>query len=142
MPLYIATRTFDDDDAVNVGTGFQRPVGIGLERYRLAATYAFIRSDDDATVGIQDTVFDGFGRKAAENDRMNSADACAGEHGVGRFGHHRHIDAHTVSFPHAAGFEDIGKGAYFLVQLAVGDFLVFPWIVAFPNDRDLVATGF
>ena len=46
----------------------------------------------------------GIGGKASENHRMNGTDACACEHGIGRFGDHRHIDADTVAFFCADGF--------------------------------------
>jgi hypothetical protein len=70
---------------------------------------------------------------------MHRADPGAGQHGIGRFGDHRHIDGDAVAFPDAPGFQHIGEFAHFLVKLLVGDVLAVGGIVAFPDDGGLVA---
>ncbi len=116
----------------------QRFVGVGLERHRLAATQAFVGGDDDVALAVDDTVGEAVGREAAEHDRMDGADARAGEHGVGRFGDHRQVDRDPIALLDAEFLQRVGHAAHFGVQLAIGDLLRLRRIVAFPDDRGLV----
>ena len=70
---------------------------------------------------------------------MDRADARAGEHRVGRFRNHRHIDGDAVALLDAARFQHIGELADFRVQLPVGDIPVVLRVVALPDDRRLLA---
>ena len=78
-------------------------------------------------------------RKAAEDDRVDRADARAGQHRIGRLRDHRHVDGDAVAFLDAVLLHHIGEPADMLVQLVVGDLLVVVGVVAFPDDGDLVA---
>ena len=71
---------------------------------------------------------------------MHSTDAGTGQHGKGSFGNHRHIDADPVALFDAAFFHGIGKSADFGMQLLVSDGLIVRRLIAFPNDRRLIAT--
>ncbi len=77
--------------------------------------------------------------EAAEDHRVDRADAGAGEHGDHGLGDHRHVDGHYVAAVHVLPAQGVGELADLLVELAVGDFLVVGGIVAFPDDRHLVA---
>ena len=70
---------------------------------------------------------------------MDRADARAGEHRIGRFRDHRHVDGDAVALLDAVLLHHIGKPADMLVELVVGDLLVVVGVVAFPDDGDLVA---
>jgi hypothetical protein len=113
-----------------------------LQRDVLAAAHAFVGSDHGAAVGIEDAVAQGVRGEAAEHHRVHGADACAGEHGVGCFGDHRHVDAHAVAFLHATVFQHVGQAADVVVQFVVGDVRGFGGVVAFPDDGDLFAALF
>ena len=78
-------------------------------------------------------------REAAEHDRMDGADARAGEHRVGRFRDHRHVDGDAVALLDAVLLQHIGEAADMPVELVIGDLAVVVGIVAFPDDRRLVA---
>ncbi len=73
---------------------------------------------------------------------MDRTDAGAGQHGIGGFGDHRHVDGDAVTLLDAAVAHDVGHAADLVVKLAVGDLLRFRRVVAFPDDGDLVATLF
>ena len=68
---------------------------------------------------------------------MNGADTGAGQHGVGRFGDHGHVDDDTVAFFHAPILEHVTELAHFLEQLLIADVLVLIGFVAFPDNRGL-----
>jgi hypothetical protein len=53
------------------------------------------------------------GREAAEHDRMDRADARAGEHRVRRFRDHRHVDGDAIALFDAARLQDVGEAADF-----------------------------
>jgi hypothetical protein len=57
------------------------------------------------------------GREAAEDDRMDRADARAGQHRIGRLGDHRHVDGDAVALLDAVLLQHVGEAADMLVQL-------------------------
>jgi hypothetical protein len=71
---------------------------------------------------------------------MHRADARARQHGVGRLRDHRHVDGDPVTLLHTIRLHHVRKPADLLVELLVGDLLVVIRVVAFPDDRCLVAT--
>ncbi|MCY1432232.1 hypothetical protein D9M71_482230 [compost metagenome] len=72
---------------------------------------------------------------------MNRADAAAGKHGIGGLGDHGHVDAYPITFFDAALFKHIGQTADMLVHFTVGNDAGVGRIVAFADDRRLVASG-
>ena len=73
---------------------------------------------------------------------MNGANARACQHGIGRFGDHRHVNRHAVALAHALLLQHIGETAHFFVKLAIGDFRILIRLVAFPDNRNIVAARF
>ncbi len=51
--------------------------------------------------GVEDAIADRLRAEAAEDDRVHRADPCAGQHGVGELGDHRHVDAHPIALADA-----------------------------------------
>ncbi len=78
-------------------------------------------------------------REAAEHHRMHGADAGAGQHGEHRLGDHRHVDGHPVALDDAQLLQHVGEAADAIMKLAVGDLQIEVGLVAFPDDRDLIA---
>jgi hypothetical protein len=56
------------------------------------------------------------------------------KHGERGLRHHRHIDDDAVALFDAQRFECVGEAADFALHLAVGDFPVIAWLVAFPDQ--------
>src|SRR3990172_2825517 len=73
---------------------------------------------------------------------MHRADARAREHRHRDLRDHGHVDAHAVALFHATAFQDVGELAHLGMQLAISYFPVYLGIVAFPDDRRLVAALF
>ena len=70
---------------------------------------------------IEDAIRDRLRAEPAEHDGMDRADARAGQHGDGRFGHHRQINDHAVAFFDPVSLEHIGEQADFAMKLLVGE---------------------
>lgn len=70
---------------------------------------------------------------------MDSADARAGQHGDGGFRHHRHIDSNDIAFFNAQIEQYVGKTANIAMELAISDVFALAGVIAFPDDRGLVA---
>ena len=116
-------------------------VGHGLHQDGLVAAMGAVAGDDSGAGGIDNAVGERVCGKAAEHDRVNRANAGAGQHGNGQFGHHRQVDGDAVALFDAARFEHVGEFADLFVQLLVGQRGVFPRLVPLPDDGDLIAFG-
>ena len=138
LPVHIAAGAFDRQagmHALDPGHGL---VGIHFQGDGFAAAYAFIGGDDGTGTGILNAIFQGFRGEAAKHDGVNGADAGAGQHGVGGFGNHRHVDHHAIAFFNATAFQHITEFADFLEQLLVGNVLVLIRLITFPDNGRLV----
>jgi len=142
VPGNVAAGAPDREYGVYVGTIGYGLFGVVLERHVLAAAHALVGGDHDTAIGVENAILERLRREAAEHYRVHGTDARAGEHGVGRFRDHRHVDADAIAFFDAAGFQDIGQFADFLVQLFVGDVFAVLGVVTFPDDGGLVAAFF
>ncbi len=114
-------------------------VDIVLQRNLAAAAQAFVSGDDHGGLAVLDAAGDRIRREAREHHRMHRADAGAGEHRVSRFRDHRQIDRDPVALLDALRLQHIGEAADLGMQLLVGDGLGILGVVAFPDDRGLVA---
>ena len=72
---------------------------------------------------------------------MNGTDPGARQHRIGGLRHHGHIDADSVALNYATIFQDIREPADFVVDLRVGQTGIDTRIIAFPDDRHLIAAG-
>ena len=79
--------------------------------------------------------------KAAEHHRMHRPQPGAGQHGLQRFGHHRHIDDHPVALFHALGAQRPGQGRNTGLQFGKGDLLLAVGDRAVVDDRHLIAAS-
>jgi hypothetical protein len=102
----------------------------------------FVGSDHHLRLAVDDAAGQRLRREAAEHHRVNRADAGTGQHGDHGFGDHRHIDGDHVAAVHILATQGVGELADLLVQFAVGDVAVLGRVVAFPDDRQLVAALF
>ena len=127
----------DHDDAVDAFVFFECFVDGGFECDDLAAAPSAIGGDDHAGAGVFESIDDGLGGEAAEDDRVHRANAGTGKHRDSRFGDHRQINQHAIASLHAALFEHISKAADIAMELRVGDD-AFVAGLTFPNDRGLV----
>ena len=138
-PINCAAGAFDNDHALDTRASLQCFICISLERYRAAAPETLISGDNTIAVAIVDTVSERIGRETTEHNGVDCANTRAGQHGISRFGDHRHIDRDPVALGNALGLQYIGHAADLAVQLAIGDQFRIVRIVTFPDNRGLVA---
>ena len=136
---HIRAGALDDENGFDRGTMGERRIDIGLQGHSLTTAQPFVGGDDQAGVAVANAAGEAVGRESAEHDRMDRADAGAGQHGEGGFGDHRQIERHPVAATDPLCFQHIGEAADFLVELCIGDDPAFTRIIAFPDDRGLVA---
>ncbi|MNY19124.1 hypothetical protein D3C86_1525430 [compost metagenome] len=103
-PVHLPLGALDHQHGAHVRAASQRLVDVLLEWHDLAAAHAFVRGNHCAAVGVENAVTQRFRGEAAEHHRVHRADAGTGQHGVGRLGNHRQVDAHAVAFFHATAF--------------------------------------
>jgi hypothetical protein len=73
------------------------------------------------------------GGEATENDRVDGADACAGEHRESGFGDHRHVDQDAVALADAEVLHDRRHAHHFSFQFGEG---IDHFLVGFGRDED------
>ena len=69
---------------------------------------------------------------------MHCADAGTRQHGINRFGDHRHIDGDSVAFLGAPVLQHVGESADLVIQSAISDVFVIGRFVTLPDNRDIV----
>src|SRR3546814_3102870 len=99
----------------------QRRIGVGLEGNLTAAAQALVGGDHAVRLAVLDAPGEGIRREAAEHHRVDRADARAGQHGIGGFRNHRHVDGDAVALLDAARLQGIGEAADVLEELTIGD---------------------
>ena len=134
-----ALHHHDGLHAVGVAVSLQGFVDVGLQRHLLAAAQAFVGGDHQLGLAVGDATGQRLRREAAENDGMDGADAGAGQHGDGGFRDHRQVDGDAVALADTEVAQRVGEAADAGVQVAVADVLGLIRVVAFPEDRGLVA---
>ena len=85
----------------------ERLVDVVFELGLAATARSVIRCDHDFGLAAIDARAEGIRGKARKDDRVDRADACAGEHGVGRFWNHRHVDYDAVALADTHVLENI-----------------------------------
>jgi hypothetical protein len=77
--------------------------------------------------------------KAAEHNRMDRADAGAGEHRKRRFRHHRHVDQHAVALRNAQARQYTGQARDLIAEFVVGEEPDLSGDRAVPDQCDAIA---
>ena len=137
-----ARRPLQDDAML----GLRLRLGDGRVEQRLVLDDA---ADLDAAGGRQDHPRAGgvdpdrqlMRREPAKDDRMDRADARAGQHRHRRLRHHRHIDQHPVAFADAEPGENPAEVRYPIAQFPIGESHDLVGDRAVPDQRDPLAAA-
>ena len=139
LHCHVAAGHLHDDHVLDGRALFERRVGIGLQRNRPPTAAALVGGDQHVGVAVLDAVGQAVRGEPAEHHGMDGADPCAGQHGGRSFRHHRHIDGDPVALLHAQALHRVGEAAHLLMQLTIGHMEADIRVVAFPDDRRLIA---
>ena len=138
--VHLGAGSLDDENLIDGRRAFDGLVGVGLHRdIELGAAHAGVLRDDGLALGVVDASHEAVRAERAEHDRVDSADPRAGEHGDGQLRDHLHVDANAVAFFDAQILQRIGGLLHLDLQLRVGVSAAFVRVVAFPNERGVVA---
>ena len=132
--------TFDHDHRLHGGRALDGLVDVGLEFDDLAAPPAAVGGDDELGATVIDTVLDGLGAEAAEDDGVNCADPRTGEHRDHGLGDHRQVERDPIAGPDAHVFKNMREPADVEMQLLVSDRADIAGL-AFEDQRSLVFPG-
>ena len=121
-PVHVLAGAQHDEDVADAGAA----VGDGLVDSRLeggGATLAeaAVGGDDEARLGVLDPRPQRLRREATEDDRVQGADARAGEHRDDRLRDHRQVDRHPVTEADAEADERVRGPLDLSVQVRVGE---------------------
>ena len=122
-PADISASVSDNNYGLDATRFLNRRVDIGLQWHLAASTEALVRSYDDLGFGVRDAAREGLGREAAEDDRMDRADAGASEHRVRSLGNHRQVDGDAIALLDAVALQHVGESPDLVGKLRVGDML-------------------
>ena len=127
-----------DHDVLHGVTGCHGLIHRLLEFDFVAAPVARILGEDGDAGRVVDAIGDGVGGESAEDDRMDSSDAGAGQQGDGQFRRHAHVDGHAVALADAQRLEGVRKPLHLDVEIGVAQ-AAYLARLAFPDDGSLVA---
>lgn len=104
----------------------------------LSTTPALVCGDNDLRLGVYDTVAQGVGGEAGEDDRVNGADTGAGKEGDDRLGNHGQVQRNGVALLDAHLLQHVGQSGDLAQELAVGDGAALIVLVGLVDDGRLV----
>ena len=134
------TRSLVYDDAFYGRRAGQRLIGILLQRHHRASAIGAVGSNQDAGLGIIDSIAKCFCAEAAKHDIVSYTDTGASQHGDRQFRNHPHVDRRAIAFLDSERLQNIGEAADLVMQHLIAD---GPNIarLAFPEDREFVFPG-
>ncbi len=121
-----------------VGLAAKGLIGGVFERHDVAAPPAAVGGDHSLDWLSLMRSRRRIGGEAAEDDRVDRADAGAGQHGDRGFGDHRQVDGDAVALRDAQAQKHVGELADLAVQVPIGQDALIARL-AFEDDRGFVA---
>eukprot|EP00123_Amoebidium_parasiticum_P017394 comp23832_c0_seq1/m.41572 comp23832_c0_seq1/g.41572 ORF comp23832_c0_seq1/g.41572 comp23832_c0_seq1/m.41572 type:complete len:727 (+) comp23832_c0_seq1:370-2550(+) len=129
------------DGHTSLVTLLQRRIGNLLELDQLVAAEHPVGCDQHIGRAVLDAVCQGLGREPTEHDRVDSADAAAGQHGHGQLHDHGQIEGHTVTGLDASSKQHVCHLDHLFLQLLVRHRLGIGRLVALPEKGNAVAVA-
>lgn len=136
-PRHLVAGTLEDEDLLDGRAVLERSIDDGLGSDGLASTASLVGGDDDLASAVVDTVAEGLGGEAGEDDGVDGTNASAGKEGSGGLPGHGEVDGDGVALLDAQALEDVGDLADLAQELAVGDLGALTGFVRLVDDRGL-----
>ena len=137
-PVHVLPGATHHEDGVDAGAPLHGLVDLGLECRRRTSPIPAVGGDHEASTGVEDSIGDGVGSEAPEDDRVGGTHASTGEHGDYCFGDHRHVDRHAVARFDPELLERMGRLRHSSEELTVGDVLGIALWLPHPVEGHLV----
>lgn len=134
----VGTGAAEDENVADGGALLESLVDDFLGANELAAALALVRGDDDAGIGVQDTVAQGVGGEAGKDDGVDGANSDTGENGDNGLGNHGKVNGDGVTLLDAHLLEGPGDLADIAEELRVGDVAAIFGLVGLVDDGDAV----
>ena len=140
-PGYLAACALENKNVLDVRAVLERSIDDDFSRNGLAATTTLIRSKNDLALAVDDTVAEGLGREAGEDDGVNGTDARAGEEGGNSLPGHGQVDGDGVTFLNAERLEHVRDAGNFAEKLSIRYLGTFIGLIGLINDGCLCVGG-
>jgi hypothetical protein len=127
-----------DENVADIGALLQGIIDNLLGTNELAASLALVRGDDEAGLGINDTVAESVGGEASEDNGVDGADTHTGQDSNNGFGDHGHVDGDGVTLLDAGLLEDPSNLGNVAKKLAVSYVAAIVDLVGLVDDGDAV----
>ena len=72
---------------------------------------------------------------------MDGTDPRAGQHCIGRFGHHGHVNANAITGAHTPLMHDVCEATDLVLEHLIANVLALARIIAFPQYGGLLSTS-
>lgn len=131
---HVSAGALEDQTLAHIGALLEGIVDDLLGTNELATTLAFVGSDDDSGVSVDDTVAQRIGRETGKDNGVNSTDTCAGKNGNQCLWNHGHVDSNSVSLANTGFFEGPGDSGDLSKQLAIGNVATIFGFISLVND--------
>ena len=116
-------------------------IGLALHRYSLSAAKLAIGGDEQLRSGVLYAKTQCFGRKPAEDERVDGTDSGNREGDDDALGNHGKIDDHPIAFDDAERGEGIGRLGDPSLQVCIGDHLAVTEFTLEIDGDAVTATG-
>ena len=140
-PRDVLTEAAHDDAGLDLVGLAHRLVGALLQRDRLAAAVVPVAGDEHAGLRVLDPVDDHPAGEPREDDRVDRADAGAGEHRDRQLGDHRQVDADAIALADPQVPQRVRELRHLVTQLRIGDVAGLSFRLADPVEGDVVAVA-
>lgn len=130
----VSAGALEDETLAHIGALLEGIVDDLLGANELTTTLAFVGSDDNSGVGVDDTVAQRIGRETSKDNRVNSTDTCASENGNECLWNHGHVDSNSVTLANTSLFEGPGDSGDLSKQLAIGNVAAIFCFISLVDD--------
>ena len=72
---------------------------------------------------------------------MDRTDSRAGQHRIGGFRHHGHVNANAIAGAYTPIMHDVCEATDLVLEHLIANVLAFAWIIAFPQYGGLLSTS-
>src|SRR5450759_453735 len=119
LHVHVACAPLDHDARLDARALEERLVRRGLQGHLTAAPHTLVGGDEHLGAAVLDAATQRARRETTEDDRVDRADARAGQHCYRQLRHHRQVDGDSVTLADALLLEHVAEARDLVVELLV-----------------------